>query len=90
MFLLVFLSVSSIFSSNVPFLEVVFAVAADLLTLVVLFRSARLKTIPNKLVISLALSETLMVISSGFFLNVGLDSRRMAFRSRHLTVLRLF
>ena len=53
--------------TSVVLLNNVFAFAANLLTLVVLLRSPRLKTIPNKFVISLAFSDIFMAISSGFF-----------------------
>lgn len=50
----------------VVFLNNMVALFGNLLTLVVVLRSSRLRTIPNKFVISLAISDILMAIPSAF------------------------
>ena len=56
-----------VLETSVVFLNNILAFVGNLLTLIVVLRSPRLRTIPNKFVISLAISDILMAIPATLF-----------------------
>ena len=53
-----------VLETSVMFLNNVLAIVGNILTLIIVVRTPRLRTVPNKFVISLALSDLMMAVPS--------------------------